>query len=278
VKKSFAVIGNPVEHSLSPLIHRLFAEEFGIRLHYEKILAPRDGFAKAVENFFTQEAACGANVTVPFKEEAFALCQIKSARAMAAQVVNTLTKTEEGLAGDLTDGIGLTRDLEKRFGCHLENQHILILGAGGAAAGIIPALLERNPRLLVVANRTLAKAEKLRERYPQIVVCPLTGPFPDAFDLLINATSAALFQDTPPLLPNIFRKHGVAYDLNYGANAAIFLQRAKKIGAAMAVDGLGMLIEQAAESFFIWHKRMPNTDVVFARLKEQHGHYTRSHS
>jgi len=260
------------------LIHQLFAEEFGIRLDYEKIQAPLDGFAKTVENFFTQEVACGANVTVPFKEEAFALCQTKSARAMAAQVVNTLTRTEEGLAGDLTDGIGLIRDLEKRFGCHLENQHILILGAGGAAAGIIPALLEKNPRLLVVANRTLAKAEKLRERYPQIVVCPIAGPFPDAFDLVINATSAALFHEAPPLPADIFRTYGVAYDLNYGANATIFLQRAEKAGAIMAVDGLGMLIEQAAESFFIWHKRMPNTDVVFTRLKEDHGHYTRSHS
>jgi shikimate dehydrogenase len=272
--KYFAVIGNPVEHSLSPQIHRYFAEEFAIKLRYEKILAPLDGFVEAVNHFFSQEEALGANVTVPFKIEAFSLCQKKSPRAAMAQAVNTLTKTAASIEGDLTDGIGLVRDLEQRFGCDQEKKNILILGAGGAVAGIIPALLEKNPSLLVVANRTLHHAESLLKRYPTIMACSIEGPFPDNFDLVINATSAALHDAQPPLPNAVFKNNGIAYDLNYGANAKAFLEKAKKAGAAMAIDGLGMLIEQAAESFFIWHKLIPNTERVFSRIKENNGKHT----
>ncbi|MFP4263474.1 MAG: shikimate dehydrogenase [Halomonas sp.] len=264
----YCVFGHPVAHSKSPLIHAAFAEQTGEAIEYTAIEAPLDDFAGAWRAFVA-EGGRGANVTVPFKEEAFRLCDTLSARARRAGAVNTLILGGNGLTyGDTTDGIGLVRDLE-RHGVVLAGARILVLGAGGAVRGVLEPLLAAGPASLLVANRTAGKAERLAADFADLGGIEgggfdaVAGPF----DLVINGTSASLAGDLPPLPDDLFAPGATAHDMMYGAEPTVFLRWAAERGAR-ALDGLGMLVEQAAESFFQWRGRRPETAPVRERLRQ----------
>jgi len=272
----YAVIGNPIAHSKSPEIQAAFARQTGQDMSYERLLAPLDGFAETAVQF-AREGGRGANVTVPFKLEAFALAQERSARAGRAGACNTLAWRGTHWFGDNTDGVGLVRDLIVNVGAALAGRDLLVLGAGGAARGILGPLLAAAPRSLVIGNRTAARAEELARRFAA------EGPiaartFGDLggrrFDLVLDATSVNLTTagegDAAALQPwpeTIFAPGALAYDLKYAAQPTAFLQWARRHGAARAVDGLGMLIEQAAESFLLWRGVRPDTAPAFALFR-----------
>jgi shikimate dehydrogenase len=272
----YCVFGNPVGHSKSPAIHAQFARQTGEDLVYEARLAPLDGFAAAVRDFIA-DGGRGANVTVPFKEEAFRLCDTLSVRAQLAGAVNTLTFTDGHIAGDNTDGAGLVRDLMENLRTPLAGRRILLLGAGGAARGALGPLLEQLPATLVVANRTAARADELvrpfaaRHAQTRLVgggfdtLADLAGG--EAFDIVVNATSASLAGEAPPLPAAIFAPGALAYDMMYGKGDTAFLALAHKLGAARLADGLGMLVGQAAEAFFVWRGVRPETLPVLAALR-----------
>ncbi len=276
----YCVLGNPIEHSLSPRIHAAFALQTGENISYEAILAPlepRDGFAAAV-SAFAAAGGRGANVTVPFKEQAYALCTETSERAAAAGAVNTLTFTAPGtIRGENTDGAGLVRDLTRNLQCALSGRRILLLGAGGAARGAILPLLECEPARLHLANRTAPKALALvlalRERFAVdgLTAGPLRelGNDREQFDIVINATAAGLSGEVPELPGGIFAADALAYDMIYGAEETSFLAYARGLGAARLCDGIGMLVEQAAEAFFIWRGVRPDTAPVLALLRTE---------
>jgi len=257
----YALVGNPVGHSKSPRIHTEFARATGQVLEYGLIEAPLDGFAQAVERF-RAGGGKGLNVTLPFKEQAFALCRNVSERARLAGVANTLL-LEEGF-GDNTDGVGLVRDLAS-LGVPLQGRSILLLGAGGAAQGVIGALLEAGAGRLVVANRTVPKAKALAERFAGISASSYDALAGDAFDVVINATSAGLSDEAPLIPPSVIHRKTLAYEMVYGRETP-FLAAARKAGARVS-DGLGMLVEQAAESFFLWRGVRPPTRPVLASLR-----------
>lgn len=264
----YAVIGNPVSHSKSPWIHAEFARQTGERLVYSTLLASLDGFAQTVVEF-AGAGGRGLNVTVPFKLEAHALADKLSDRAKAAGAVNTLTFTQEGIAGDNTDGVGLIQDITGNLKFSLAHRRILLLGAGGAARGVILPLLGEAPAELVMANRTNERAEKLARLFStsgNILACDFPGLAGREFDLVINATSASLDDASPSVPADIFARRGLAYDLMYGKGATPFLRMAERAGARVA-DGLGMLVEQAAESFFIWRGVRPDTEPVLEQLR-----------
>jgi shikimate dehydrogenase len=266
----YAVFGNPVAHSRSPAIHQAFAEQHSRILSYEKIEAPVDGFAEAVEEFF-RLGGQGANVTVPFKEQAFALSARTSKRAVLARAVNTLWQDQDGgLHGDNTDGVGLVRDLENNLGWQLAGRRILVVGAGGAVRGVLGPLLHEQPEELVICNRTVAKAEALVEQFGHLGIPVYAGGFQDLrgrFDLVINAVSAGLHGDMPPLPDDLFSPRGCAYDMVYGDAPTPFVRWAEG-RALQAADGLGMLVEQAAESFFMWHSLRPDTRPVIESIRQ----------
>ena len=259
----YAVIGNPVEHSRSPYIHGDFARQTGQAMEYTRLLAPLDGFAAAVRDF-RSAGARGANVTVPFKEEAFALCTRRSARAEAAGAVNTLSFEGTEIRGDNTDGIGLVRDIEHNLGYSIKGKRVLLLGAGGAARGVVLPLLECQPAQLTIVNRTADKARQLAARFG----CT-GGGYEDigsaAFDLVINATSAGLQDGALPIAASVFASGALAYEMVYGRETP-FMRLARTAGATVA-DGLGMLVEQAAEAFFIWRGVRPDTSPVLHALR-----------
>jgi shikimate dehydrogenase len=266
----YAVIGNPVAHSKSPQIHEAFARATGQSLSYERLLAPRDGFPATVAAF-ALSGGKGLNVTVPFKLEAFALASNHSARAKLSGAVNTLKRDGDGWFGDNTDGPGVVRDLTHNLGIALTACNILVLGAGGASRGIMSSLLAERPRSLTVSNRTFSKAAAIAELFaphgPMVAVPPeaLAGR---SFDIVINATSAGLADKSPPPWPAAIMVPGVfAYDMIYGDSPTAFLTWAKAHGATRTADGLGMLIEQAAESFFIWRGVRPDTASAFPMLR-----------
>lgn len=264
----YCVFGHPVAHSKSPAIHAAFAEQTGEAIAYTAIEAPLDDFAGAWRRFVA-EGGRGANVTVPFKEEAFRLCDTLSQRARRAGAVNTLILGGNGQTyGDTTDGIGLVRDL-KRHGVRLAGARVLVLGAGGAVRGVLEPLLAEAPGSLLVANRTAEKAVRLAADFEDLG--EIAGGGFDAvagpFDLVINGTSASLAGDLPPLPDGLFAKGATAYDMMYGAEPTVFLRWAAERGAR-PLDGLGMLVEQAAESFFQWRGRRPETAPVLARLRQ----------
>lgn len=267
----YAVFGNPIAHSKSPFIHARFAEQTAQALRYEARLAPIDGFAAAVAAF-RAEGGRGANVTVPFKLEAFRIADRRSARAEAAGAANTLIVDAAGITADNTDGIGLVRDL-RHLGCTLEGARVLLLGAGGAARGALLPLLAEAPSSLTIANRTPEKALALATRFqPEGRACALHGCGFDAlagstFDVVINATSSSLSDDTPPLPEGVFAPAALAYDMMYGRDETRFLQAARALGAERLADGLGMLVEQAAESFFLWRGVRPQTQPVREALR-----------
>ena len=270
----YAVIGNPVAHSKSPLIHKMFAEQTGQDISYEAILAQLDGFAATVEQL-RKEGYKGCNVTVPFKQEAWRL-GASTPRALDAQAVNTLKFENGKIFGDNTDGIGLVRDIENNRNTQLKNKRILLIGAGGAAYGALHPLLEASQTPLVIYNRTLEKATSLKKTVEQhdrfrlfsIKAVEFGGLGDEQFDAVINATSAGLTDSEIPLPPGIFATGALAYDMMYGRETP-FMKFAREHGAAVVSDGLGMLVEQAAESFYIWRSVRPDTAPVIAALRNQ---------
>jgi shikimate dehydrogenase len=264
VTDRYAVFGNPVAHSRSPHIHALFAVQTGQDMTYEARLAPLDGFAEAVREF-AATGGRGANVTVPFKEEAFRLATGLSPRAQAAGAVNTLSFADGRIIGDNTDGAGLVRDLAGNLGLELRGRRILLLGAGGAARGVILPLLEASPSLLALANRTADKARQLAATFAGVSGCGLDELAGRSFDLVINATSAGLSGEELALPAKVFAPDCLAYEMVYGRTTP-FMALASASGARVA-DGLGMLVEQAAEAFFIWRGIRPDTRPVLAELR-----------
>lgn len=260
----YAVFGHPIAHSKSPLIHAAFARQTGEALSYEAILAPLDGFAASVADF-RAHGGRGANVTVPFKEEAFRLATQKTPRAALAGAVNTLLFSDAGITGDNTDGAGLVADLTRNLGVTLVGARILLLGAGGAARGVIGPLQEAGVAELVVANRTVDKAVALASLFGDRVHGTGFSTPDSAFDVVINATSASLAGELLPVSGAVFGPQTLAYDMMYGRDTP-FLALARKSGAATA-DGLGMLVEQAAEAFFVWRGVRPATAPVIASLR-----------
>ena len=269
-----AVIGNPVAHSRSPQIHARFAAAAGLAVDYTRLLAPLDGFV-ATLRAFAGSGARGCNVTVPFKGEAFAACTRLSERARRAEAVNTIVFEADGWFGDNTDGAGLVRDIELNAGVPLLGKRVLVLGAGGAAAGALDPLLSARPAALVVANRTPARAQAMIERFAAgaarldvpLSAAPLEAPG-DGFDVLVNATAASLQAAVPPLPAGTLRPGALALDMMYGAPALPFLRWARAQGA-VARDGLGMLVEQASEAFFVWMGQRPATFQVLADLRRE---------
>jgi len=264
----FAVFGNPVSHSLSPRIHALFAAQTGRLLAYEARLAPIGGFAEAVRAFIA-EGGRGANVTLPFKLEARALATGLSDRARLADAVNCLDFRDGNIAGDNTDGAGLVRDLVQNLGFGIAGARVLMLGAGGAARGAIAPLLMLGPRELVVTNRSPARAMELAARFSSlgpIGARDLSQVAGQAFDLVINSTSAGLQGALPPVSAANFAPGALAYDMVYGKASDAFLAFARRAGARSS-DGLGMLVEQAAESFLVWHGLRPETRAVIEVLR-----------
>lgn len=267
----YAVIGHPIGHSKSPQIHGLFAEQTGQKLRYEALLAPLDDFPGFVRAFLAQGA--GANVTVPFKEEAYRLADELTERARLAGAVNTFKRLDDGrLLGDNTDGAGLVRDLVSNAGLTLEGLRILLLGAGGAVRGVLGPLLDERPSALVIANRTSAKAEQLAADFARLG--PVSAqPFETLtgrFDLIINGTSASLTGALPPLPAGLIElkpDQTFCYDMMYGAEPTAFCTWACAQGAATR-DGLGMLVEQAAEAFALWRGVRPDTAPVLTALRE----------
>ena len=265
----YCVFGNPIGHSRSPAIHAAFAAQCRQDLIYEAILAPRDGFVDAVRSFVAGSGR-GANVTVPFKEEACLLANRLTDRAKVAGAVNTLVFDGAGMLGDNTDGYGLLRDLTLNLGYQVAGKRVLLLGAGGAARGVIGPLLDTRPAALVVANRTADRARDLAQRLPvtaSLRGCDYAELAGRSFDLVINATSASLGGQLPPLPKGIFAADSLAYDMMYGQGQTPFLVFAGSQGAAHLVDGLGMLVEQAAEAFRIWRGIRPDTTPVMAMLR-----------
>ncbi|MFH1819947.1 MAG: shikimate dehydrogenase [Pseudomonadota bacterium] len=260
----YAVFGHPIAHSQSPQIHTAFARQTGQDMTYEAILAPLDGFADSVAAFIAAGGR-GANVTVPFKEAAFRLASRLSPRAQRAGAVNTLTFDADGMLGDNTDGAGLVADLTRNLHCALAGKRILLLGAGGAARGVIEPLLDQQPAALVIANRTVSRAEELAELFGRGVRACGFDAVDTPFDLVINATAASLAGDLPPLSPRVFTADTLAYDMMYGRDTP-FLDFAHTHGARTA-DGLGMLVEQAAEAFCLWRGVRPDTAPVIATLR-----------
>lgn len=263
----YAVIGNPIAHSKSPLIHRMFAEQTGEDISYEAILAPLNGFATTVERL-REEGYKGCNVTVPFKFEAFSIATKLSERAQVAQAVNTLSFDGDTIRGDNTDGTGLVRDIERNLGISLHGKRVLLMGAGGAAYGVVLPLLAIGTRI-TVANRTPEKAQQLALAFAaaarEISGCSYEAIIGRQFDVAINATSSGLTDEMPQLPPTVFAPGALAYDMMYG-RVTPFMKFAYEHGARVA-DGLGMLVEQAAEAFYIWRGIRPDTAPVIAALR-----------
>jgi shikimate dehydrogenase len=265
----YAVIGNPIAHSKSPRIHAAFAQATGRDITYEAILAPRDGFAGSVEKF-RAEGGRGLNVTIPFKLDAFAYATELTERAREAGAVNTLKFDGATALGDNTDGAGLVADITGRLGFSLAGKRVLLMGAGGAARGVVLPLQGQEPASIAIANRTVEKAHALARQFASHgrVRAGSYADFADeAFDVIVNATSASLDGAVPPLSDRAFAAGSLAYDMVYADAPTPFLAYAQAHGAAQIADGLGMLIAQAAESFFLWHGVRPDTRPVIAAMR-----------
>lgn len=267
----FAVMGSPVAHSKSPRIHTLFAHQFKHRIEYTAIEVDPGGFAQALAQF-RAAGGRGLNVTVPFKLDAFRLADHLSDRARLAGAVNTLRFEPDGtLFGDNTDGAGLVHDLTKNLEVAIKDKRVLVLGAGGAVRGVLAPLLKHHPALLVIANRTVSKGKELAEEFAhfgKIEACGFNELKGKRFDIVINGTAASLKGEVPPLPENLFANHALAYDMMYGDKATAFMDWAALHGAERIADGLGMLVEQAAESYLVWHGVRPETKPVIAVLRK----------
>lgn len=264
----YCVFGNPIGHSKSPVIHAAFARQTGQDIEYTATLAPVDGFSDAVDEFIAAGGR-GANVTVPFKQEAFQLVTRLTPRAELAGASNTLIFDGDEVIGDNTDGFGLLRDITVNLRYPVRGKRILLLGAGGAARGVIGPLLEEHPTSLVVANRTVPRAKSLGDHFAHlgpVVGCGYDELAGQTFDIVINATSASLTGTMPPLPDGIFAPGSLAYKMMYGLGDTPFRAFAREQGAAIISEGLGMLVEQAAESFYVWRGVRPECAPVMALL------------
>ena len=272
LKKHFAVIGNPIHHSLSPQIHAAFAKENGLDIDYEAVLSPLDQFKNTMHQLIQQKFT-GANVTLPFKKEAYQLATTHSGHARIAEAVNTLEFKEDEIIGHNTDGIGLVRDLEQNLDTHLKNKKILLIGAGGAAEGVIYSMLEKKPSELTLTNRTIEKSNVIQNKMDvhaksfnvNLNVTEITKCPHQYFDVIINATSASLINAELHMDPKVFHEGCLAYDMMYGKETS-YIREAISQGSKTS-DGLGMLVEQAAEAFFIWHHIKPHTKSVIESLR-----------
>jgi len=268
----YAVFGHPINHSKSPRIHRLFAEQTGQSLSYYAQEVAAEQFTAAVSAFFA-EGGKGLNCTVPLKELAWAYAGKKTERAGLSKAVNTLALQADGsILGDNTDGCGLVTDLTVNHGIRLTGTRILILGAGGASRGIIAPILEQSPHSLVIANRTIDKAVNLASEFRDkgvVTACGFAALNKQQFDLILNATSASLSDSVPPLPEHLIAENGICYDLAYGNQATPFVRWGLEHNAAKSLDGLGMLVEQAAEAFFIWRGVRPDTQEVIELLNAE---------
>jgi len=271
----YAVMGNPIKHSKSPQIHSLFAKQTNQSITYTAIQVDTGGFKQAVGNFVAHKGK-GLNITVPFKEEAWALVEQRSERAERAGAINTIKITNGKLFGDNTDGVGLVNDLKTNLNVTLKNKRILLMGAGGASRGVLLPLLEESPSEIIIVNRTVRKATSLAEHFSDVGNINGCGyedlkDFAEQekyFDIIINATAASLQGELPPLADGIMNKNGCCYDMMYGKQTP-FMQWAVKQGVANITDGLGMLVEQAAESFYIWRGVKPDTKPVLVQLRQE---------
>ena len=271
----YAVFGQPIKHSKSPRIHQLFAEQTGQDLQYSAQEVVAEQFAETAKTFFAQGGK-GLNCTVPLKELAWNFATLKTERAELAKAVNTLAAQSDGsVLGDNTDGCGLVTDLLVNHGISVSGKRILLLGAGGASRGVLLPLLEQCPACLVIANRTTAKAMDLAAEFAHkgvISGCGFADLIDDeAFDVILNATSASLTGQLPPLPDTLLAKQGVCYDLAYGNEPTAFVRWGLEHQATKSLDGLGMLVEQAAEAFFIWRGVRPETAPVIALLNAERG-------
>ncbi len=270
-RDKYAVFGNPVKHSKSPAIHAAFATQSNQNLLYRAVRVEIGDFERAMRQFFAGGGA-GLNITLPFKEEAFRLADRLSQRAQRAGAVNTLTMAEDGLLdGDNTDGIGLVRDMIANLGWVIQGQRILIIGAGGAARGVLEPLLREKPRSVHLANRTAARAEVLAEEFGDLG--PVSGGSMESvegyqYDLLINASSAGLEGEMPSLPSSVLTERSCCYDMIYGAQPTPFMRWAAHHAAWAVADGLGMLVEQAAQSFYLWRHVRPATQPVISAIRE----------
>lgn len=266
----YAVFGNPIDHSLSPRIHNSFARQTGQDMDYQRQLVALEQFEPAARAFFAA-GGCGLNITVPFKLDAYSFAAQLSKRARQAGAVNTLLRQADGtVLGDNTDGVGLVRDISANLGWSLQGRRVLILGAGGAVRGVLAPLLQQQPGELVIANRTVAKARQLAQAFGSLgsIAGLGYGELPAVgFDLVINATSASLSGKLPQLPASILGPGAVAYDMVYGADPTVFMCWASECGAAEVADGLGMLVEQAAESFHLWRSVRPQTAPVIREIR-----------
>lgn len=270
-KDQYAVFGNPVAHSKSPRIHALFAEQTYQDLEYKKILVERGHFSHEANKFF-EKGGAGLNITVPFKLDAFEFSDVLSDRAKQAGAVNTLMKMPDGkIFGDNTDGCGLVRDLTKNLKWNIKNKLILILGAGGAVRGILDPLLAEQPLGITIVNRTVEKAHDLARLFSTSSV--KSSGYDDveieSFDLIINGSSASLSGDLPPINTTGLRASTCCYDMMYSKNPTVFMDWAISFGSKNVSDGLGMLVEQAAESFTIWRGVKPNTKSVIEIIRKE---------
>ena len=269
----YAVFGNPIEHSKSPAIHTLFAQQTSEDIRYDRQLVALDRFDEDVRHFF-QEGGKGLNVTVPFKLEAFSLAHTLTERAQTAWAVNTLWLDHEGhLNGDNTDGVGLVDDITTNHGWAITAKRVLILGAGGAVRGVLQPLLAEGPSEVVIANRTASKAQELAEAFNAYGKISGSGydQISGAFDLIINGTSASIGGELPPIPVTAIGANCACYDMMYGAAPTVFLAWAREHGCERLADGLGMLVGQAAESFAIWRGVKPEIAPVIAAVRSQLG-------
>ncbi len=268
----YAVFGSPIKHSKSPVIHQLFAAQTGQNISYDAIEVTAHDFVEAVDSFFAGGGK-GLNCTVPLKELAWQYAENKSERAEYSKAVNTLILQENGsIYGDNTDGIGLVRDLINNQEIFLNDKRILILGAGGASRGILGPLLDQSPASIIIANRTVSKALELANEFVKkgtVSGCGYTNLDDMKFDLILNATSASLTGQLPPLPETILEKNGICYDLAYGNAPTAFVRWGLENKAVKSLDGLGMLVEQAAEAFYLWRGVKPDTGPVIRELKNQ---------
>ena len=269
----YAVVGNPVGHSLSPRIHHAFAEETGQAIQYTAIELPVDGFFDGITEL-REQGYRGVNVTVPFKREAWEICDHRSQRADFAGAVNTLVFAEDGsIYGDNTDGVGLIRDLVHNLQIPLQQRKVLILGAGGAVRGVLEPLLAESPQCVTIANRTLQKAEDLARDFTsvgKIEAVAYTQIKRDGYHVMINATAAGLSNQVPPVSAAVLDPAGVCYDMMYNLESATaFVEWSRAQGVKHAYDGLGMLVEQAAEAFKLWRDMRPQTGPVLSMLRAE---------
>lgn len=271
--ENYCVIGNPIAHTKSPQIHTAFAQQTQQNIFYQSMLIDKEAFGFETVKKLQVQGIKGLNITIPFKVEAWKISEIRSYNAECALAVNTISFSEDGkVNGDNTDGIGFIRDLVVNLAIPIKNKKILLLGAGGAVSGILKQLLDAQPSTVTIANRSVSRAKALCDNfsnYTNIIACQFDDLAEQVFDIIVNGTSVSLQGGTLPLPEKIIRSDTCCYDMMYADQDTTFMQWAKKHGAERVYDGLGMLVEQAAESFFIWRGVRPDTHSVIQSLRKK---------